>query len=95
MGFRGADRLSPTTGVETIGFYASVLASDPGDISDISEGVPSGVHDIWMCLIIWFQLPMVLFLTNTRSHGVMQGWTLTYFEICPVGQVRVIFTCPN
>ncbi len=24
-----------------------------------------------------------------------QGWTLTYFEACPVEQVSVIFTCPN
>ncbi len=23
------------------------------------------------------------------------GWTLTYFETCPFGQVRAIFTCPN
>ncbi len=25
----------------------------------------------------------------------LQGWTLTYFEVCPVGQVSVIFTCPK
>ncbi len=26
---------------------------------------------------------------------MVQGWTLTYFETCPFGQVRVVFTCPK
>ncbi len=31
----------------------------------------------------------------THVDMIIQGWTLTYFETCPVGQVRIILTCPN
>ncbi len=29
------------------------------------------------------------------AYFLTQGRTLTYFEICPARQVRLIFTCPN
>ncbi len=38
-------------------------------------------------------------LTNSKmtlkTKKSKQGWTLTYFETCPVGQVMVIFNCPK
>ncbi len=40
---------------------------------------------------MWFIVPGPVLFPYTCS----QGWTLTYFEACPVGQVSVIFTCPN
>ncbi len=54
-------------------------------IPSIGQHVQARISNVYVCA----------FATKHNmgidSHN--QGWTLTYFETCPVGQVRVILIC--
>ncbi len=61
-----------------------------------SKGVGGGGGGVWEDFNVFFVLPTGVHVTLvTVLYQHMQRWTLTYFETCPFGQVRVIFTCPN